>query len=278
MLRLFSEDVWFAILATYVLLSVFTYIFRAIEMEMQRQNMTANVFDYFFYNFSTICNQSCGSDAITKSSRVLEYSVIIFTLLINISFNALVIGYMSQTVTVTPFRDIPSLMRESKYDLIVVNGSLFHLSYQGDYLPKHPHQKSRKRILVVESISELFDRVCSKELVGAIIIEEEKIVKQNHICNLQPIMLSLNINIVSGISLNFENKRSIDLGLLRLHETGLIDAIHSYWLKDIKNKKKNGPEAVVLEQVYLVLILLLVGMFISVAILILEQLTFRCVK
>ncbi|XP_076382066.1 uncharacterized protein LOC117224253 [Megalopta genalis] len=274
MLKLFSRGVWLAILATYVLISVFAYIFRAIETGMRRQCMAVNMIDYFFYNFSAICNQSCDSGATSESSKILEYSSVVFAFLINVSFNALVIGYMTQTVTVMPFDDVTSLIYNSQYDIITVNGSMAHMSYERDYLPSHSYKKPTKRVIVVDHPAELFRNLCSQELMATLLIEEEKQANRHYMCDLEPLILPRSMDIVSGISLNFENKRSIDFGLLKLHETGLIHAMHNYWLKT-KRRQQSGPEPVLLEQVYLVIYLLFVGIFVSVTILIFELITFH---
>lgn len=48
----------------------------------------------------------------------------LFSCLIRTAFGALLISYMSQTIFIPPFQDLNSLLDETTYDILTLNGSL----------------------------------------------------------------------------------------------------------------------------------------------------------
>ena len=55
---------------------------------------------------------------------MIELWLGLFSCLIRTAFGALLIGYMSQTIFIPPFQDLDSLLDETTYDILTLNGSL----------------------------------------------------------------------------------------------------------------------------------------------------------
>lgn len=58
MVKLFSKRVWYAILITYFLLSMCSYLSHKVETRIMLKKLQTDLNDHFFYNFGMICGQS----------------------------------------------------------------------------------------------------------------------------------------------------------------------------------------------------------------------------
>ncbi|XP_076645045.1 uncharacterized protein LOC143354671 [Halictus rubicundus] len=153
-----------------------------------------------------------------------------------------------------------------------------HLYFQTGYLADHSSRSPKKRAFVVNNQTEVFKILCSSDLATTF-LSEEIYRSGKYPCQLETVGLSTELPISSGVSWHFEDKRSIDVGLLKLSEIGLLKAIQGNWLGWWKEENNlRAPKGIVLEQVQFIHIVLLSGVVMSLIILILEQITFHCYK
>ncbi|XP_078036648.1 putative glutamate receptor isoform X2 [Augochlora pura] len=260
-LLLFSKKVWITILGTYILLSVCAYVFRTVETEIRRQNMRQSMLDYFFYSFSFVCSQNHDTGATSNSSRIIEYSIAIFALLLTASFNALVIGYLSRTGIDMPFDSITSLLEDTQYNIVTVKESVVHKALQASAIPSHSSKSLKQRYFTVDNITELYKTLCSKELVCAYLFDEETFVPKSYRCNLKPIGPVTHTDIISGIAKRYKDSNLINHGLLKLFESGIRSRILHKWHHNTVEDNTREPEGITLDQVYLVIMILLGGTF-----------------
>lgn len=61
---------------------------------------------------------------LSKSSKIVELWLGLFSCLMRTAFGALLISYMTQTITTPPFRDLESLLDQTSYTILTLRGSL----------------------------------------------------------------------------------------------------------------------------------------------------------
>ncbi|XP_076761411.1 putative glutamate receptor [Xylocopa sonorina] len=282
MIKLFSRKVWYAILFTYLLLSVCSFVSQAIQSEMEHKISNAKLVDHFFYNFGMICGQSYLPNSLSRSSRIVELWLGLFSCLIRTAFGALLISYMTQTTTVPPFTTVKSLLYDTSYNIIVLHGSLPTILFTMSRGPEYDEIMRQHRYIVENTRDDLYNTVCSsKKLYAVILGEDEKKAGGMYICRLKPVGISLfGTWIVSGISWNFKYKRTIDMGILKLYEVGFMNLLKQRWIES-KNREIDNPtviEPIIIDQVYLILLLFSGGLLLSVVILLFENLMFHYKK
>ncbi|KAK1130765.1 hypothetical protein K0M31_018874 [Melipona bicolor] len=224
MVKLFSQGVWHAILITYFLLSICSYLSHTIESKITQKKLDIDLNDHLFYNFGMICGQSKRKyistssgyfpSTVTKSSKLVELWLGLFSFLIRTAFSTLLIRYMTQTTVIPPFNDLTSLLDSTSYSILVLEDSLPHAFFQRRLWPEYEKAMDTKRCITFSSIEELYKRACSTDKLYAIYQGEDiKKARGVYICRLNPTGIALqNAWIVSGISKTFEHKRSIDIG------------------------------------------------------------------
>ncbi|KAF3421847.1 hypothetical protein E2986_01391 [Frieseomelitta varia] len=280
MLKLFSQRVWHAVLMTYFLLTICSYLSHTVESKITHKKLDIDLNDHLFYNFGMICGQSYFPSTATRSSKLVELWVGLFSFLIRTAFSALLIRYMTQTTVIPPFNDLKSLLDSTSYNILVLEDSLPHAFFQRRLWSDYAKAMDMKRCISFSSVEDLYKRACSTDKLYAIYQGEDiKKARGVYTCRLNPVGIPLqNAWIVSGISKTFRHKRSIDIGLLRLHELGFMNILKQRWI-DSKNVEEEAPnviEPITLEQVYLILMIFIGGLLISFIIFLFENLIFYC--
>ncbi|XP_031834155.1 putative glutamate receptor [Nomia melanderi] len=280
MLNLFSKRVWFAVLTTYIFFGFCSYLTQSVNFKIRKEPiLTMN--DYFFYNFGVLCSQTYYPSRNNKSARMVECILGIFSLLINTAFNALVIGYMTQTFTVPPFKDLAALLDHTSYSIYTVNGSSVNLAFELSPKPIYVRAQQMKRLRRAYTVQEMYEKICtSKDLTTGVLSDDIKKASGMYICRINPVGdVIVHTYIVSGISHNFKHKRSIDIGLLRLHEYGIGSRLWNHWVESQNQEDdSNMPQAIVLEQIYLVMSIFYAGLLLSLIFFIFENVMFYCNK
>ncbi|XP_017763142.1 PREDICTED: uncharacterized protein LOC108552949 [Eufriesea mexicana] len=280
MLKLFSRKVWFMILLMYFMLSFCSYLSQAGESKVTNKYSKTNLNDHFFYNFGMICGQGYFPSCSSKSSRIVELWLGLFSCLIRTAFGALLIGYMTQTTETPPFEDLNSLLDTTSYNILTINGSLPTLLLQAGVSPEYNKTTQLRRHTIVNTEEEMYKTTCLTGKLWAIFQSADmKKARGIYFCRLNPAGKSMfTAWIVSGISWNFKHKRSIDVGILKLYEVGFMDLLKYRWIesKNVEEEVLNKTEPIMLEQVYLILLIFSGGLLISFIILLFENLIFYC--
>ncbi|XP_050490921.1 uncharacterized protein LOC126873757 [Bombus huntii] len=280
MVKLFSKRVWQAVLITYLLLSMCSYLSHKVETKIMLKKLQTGLNDHFFYNFGMICGQSFFPSSSTRSSRIIELWLGLFSCLIRTAFSALLIGYMTQTTFTPPFKDIESLLDNTSYKILTLNGSIPNIIIERGTSPTYKKVLDMKRYVVMNTIEEMYTKICTSNNPYTIFESEDlKKARGMYFCRLNPVGIPLFYSwIVPGISKTFTHRRSIDIGMLKLYEVGFIKLLKHRWIesKNVEKESLNVTEPIILEQVYLTLMIFIGGLLISFIILLFENIIFYC--
>ena len=127
-------------------------------------------------------------------------------------------------------------------------------------------------------MDELYRMGCStNKLFTVAQIADIKKANGLRICRLNPVGKSVYTVVVSsGIAWNFEYKKSIDVGIIKLYEVGLMNRLKQYWIEsnNVEEEESNEIDPVNMEHVVLILIVFGIGLLTAFVVLILEKLTF----
>nr|XP_034188037.1 uncharacterized protein LOC117607904 isoform X1 [Osmia lignaria] len=278
MLQLFAPKVWYAILWTYLLLSVCSYACQKTAVALTYQKLHVKLSDHVFYNFGVMCGQNYIPPSLLKSSNLVELWLNIFSTLIRTCFGAIVLCYMTKTITVPPFSDLSTLISSSSYHVLVESGSLMHILLKASNDSCAIALRKTKRYTAVETIDELYRIGCSTNKLFAI-SQTVDIKKATglYICRFNPVGKPIYTAVISsGIARNFEYKKSIDVGIIKLYEVGLMNRLKQYWieLNNVEEEESNEIDPVIMEEVVLMLFIFGIGLLTALVILIIEKLTF----
>ncbi|XP_076544515.1 uncharacterized protein LOC117607830 [Osmia lignaria lignaria] len=278
MLQLFAPKVWYAILWTYLLLSVCSYTCQKTAVALTYQKLHVKLSDHVFYNFGVMCGQNYIPPRLLKSSNLVELWLNIFSTLIRTCFGAIVLCYMTKTITVPPFSDLSTLINSSSYHVLAKSGSFADILFKANNYSDLIALRKAKRYTAVETIDELYRIGCSTNKLFTIIQSVHmKKATDLRICQLNPVGQPVFSTIISsGIARNFEYKKSIDIGIIKLYEVGLMNRLKQYWIESdiVEEKESNKIDPVIMEEVFLILIVFGIGLLTALVILILEKLTF----
>ncbi|KAL2743713.1 glutamate receptor U1-like [Vespula maculifrons] len=275
MLYLFSWKVWYSILMMYLILTIFSHISQIIFCYyIERIKHKAYFADHFFYNLAMLCKQGCIPKEFEGRSRIIELSLALFSSLIHIAFSALIFTYMTHKVYIKPFENLEYLKNHTNFKIVTLNGSIPYLSFiRGN--PTLNELFENKRFIITQTEREMYEKACSNEYT-MFYAEDVYNAKGEYICKLKPIGQSYYETwIASAISKNFKYKRTIDIGIIRLHEIGLITKLKkqlgSNFMKDTELQK---PSPIEMNQVSLIFGMLSGASVLSSFIFVIENLIF----
>ncbi|XP_072759176.1 uncharacterized protein [Anoplolepis gracilipes] len=280
MIRVFSWEIWYIILIMYMLISVCTFLTQhilGIWNKDKYQNTPFN--EHLFYNFGNLCTQSYIPEFLSRKSRILEVSLSFFCFLTYTAFSAVLFIYVTKNVYVPPFHSVSSLIANTKYSIISLKGSTGAMMFKAHSDPQIVQARKTKRLIIISTIEKMEQLACfsQKKKYALYQGEDEHKMGKYVVCNLIPTGRPLEkIWAASGIVKNFKYKRTIDLGILKLKEVGLLNVLKDRWLgQNIKQDfDDNNPQPIELYQVSLVITVLCCGMIIAFIIFIIEKIVF----
>nr|XP_012141588.1 PREDICTED: uncharacterized protein LOC105662586 [Megachile rotundata] len=277
MLKLFSLDLWHAILWMYFLISACSYVSETVGTILTHQKYEADLSDHLFYNFGMIyCDQSYLPDSSSISSCIVELCLGIFSLLIRTAFGAFVFEYLSQITASPPFDDVDTLLERTAYNVVAVSGSVHEQVLKRN--PIFGKVYDMNRYVIVPTIEDLYTTGCSTRKKYAILqAEDRKKAAGLFICPLTPVGPHVFESwITSGVARNFEYWKTVDLIILKLHEGGIIKLLRERWIesKNVEEKFEPGVEPINMTEVYLVLIVFGIGWLITLLVFMLENMIY----
>ncbi|KAL6262694.1 hypothetical protein P5V15_005487 [Pogonomyrmex californicus] len=279
MTKIFSWKIWCCILVTYLLLSVFSFWSQFVLTRIGNNYRHTFIGDHMFYNFGMLCNQSNIPDVLVGRSKILELSFGLFCSLLYMAFGAVLFIFITKKINVIPpFKNMDSLIRDTTYNIVVLNGSMGYIAFQSMDEDAIRARKA-KRVNIVSTVEQMYKMACSKIQRGTkkytIFQGEDEHKTRDKICHTIPMGDKFSkVWITSGIVKNFKYKRTIDLGILRLKEIGLWDVLKDRWLNEKFLPKDDELKGIGMDQIFLIILMMCCGIIIALLIFVIEKIVY----
>ncbi|XP_011499261.1 PREDICTED: uncharacterized protein LOC105363293 [Ceratosolen solmsi marchali] len=150
-----------------------------------------------------------------------------------IAFSSHTIYHMMNKKFDLPFMDLHSLFQNSKYELLAFKGSMINQLLQKKIGKYVMNSRNAARVFYTSSTFELYNEICfsKKKRLAIFEAEDHHETMGKLFCQLVPTKKSYFISsIASGVKRGYRYKRSFDIGIMKLAETGLISAIRTRWI------------------------------------------------
>lgn len=129
--NMFERKVWFAILISFLLLSVVGYLTQNISIKVTGDNERRhNLHDHLFYTFATLCSQGSIPDTLDRRCKIFGLSKKVFAWLLLIVLSSHVISHMTNVKLQPPFDDLESLLNKSSYNITMHVNAIFTREYE----------------------------------------------------------------------------------------------------------------------------------------------------
>ncbi|XP_071557009.1 glutamate receptor ionotropic, kainate glr-3-like [Temnothorax nylanderi] len=290
---LFSWQMWFYILFLFIILSCVGYFLQKVPTDKPKRKRKGSVDfslgDHFFYSFAIMSTQGYIPDAFYNKFKILSLSKSIFAWLILLAFSSQLIYRMTNREMTLPFKDVESLINNTKYILLAfrhtflynslnvsVEDYLYHSSISHKYRGLIGKHGPTARVRFMDIAEDMHDKICNKMMKYAMFeIEDRFMAMSKSGCPLQPMGNFNETWITFALQKNYPYRKTIDTALLKLREIGLIDGFRNYWLNTRVGNRDHGIfKTIDLHQVYLIFLILSYGVLISLVILVLENITY----
>ncbi|XP_018313471.1 glutamate receptor ionotropic, kainate 5-like [Mycetomoellerius zeteki] len=211
-------------------------------------------------------------------SRILEVSLGLFCSMICTSFGAVLFIFLSKSGFVPPFDKFESLVYNTKFSVVTLKDSIGEILFKILTTDSIVRAKKSNRLIVVSTIQEMHEKICSLPKKYAMFQNEETHKVNGEIkCHLINIGEEFTRSwVTSGIVRNFKYKRTIDVGILKLIEVGLLSALKDRWMenkfKQCEDDQKLKP--IELHQVSLIIAMMCCGAIMALVIFIIEKIVF----
>ncbi|KYN33174.1 putative glutamate receptor [Trachymyrmex septentrionalis] len=278
MAEVFSWRIWCFILIMHLLISVCSFWSQIVHLRIKNNCKRSTFGDHIFYNFGMLCNQNQIPNILVGRSRIIELSLALFCSILYMSFGALLYVYITKRINIiAPFDDLNSLLTNTEYKIVSLEGSTADIAFKiinDDTFIRIKTAKRPHRLIIAPTVERMFELACMKGKGKYTIFQGEDDYKvRNHIgCHMIPVGKSyFKIWVASGIVKNFKYKRTIDLGILRLKEVGLWNALTYRWVNKKPQCNYNlEQKAIGIDQVSLIILIMCCGMIIAFIIFIIE--------
>ncbi|KAM0730571.1 Glutamate receptor ionotropic, kainate 4 [Formica fusca] len=279
MIRVFSWQIWGIIFIMYILISICTFLTQNILVWYKDKYQNTSFNEHLFYNFGNLCNQGYIPEFLNRRSRILEVTLGFFCSLIYIAFGAVLFIYITKNVYIPPFHSFTSLIANTKYSVVSLKGSTGAMAFKAHSDPRIVQARKAKRLIIISTTENMEKFACFSQKKKYAIYqgEDEYKMREHAMCHLIPTGRPLvKIWVASGIVKNFKYKRTVDLGILKLKEIGLLNMLKNRWLgqKIKQNYDDEASQPIEIYQVSLVIAVLCCGMIIAVIIFIIEKVVF----
>ncbi|XP_012535461.2 uncharacterized protein LOC105836163 [Monomorium pharaonis] len=278
MAKVFSWKIWCFILVMYLLLSVCSFWSQIILERIENNSKRSTISDHIFYNFGMLCNQGSIPNILNGRSKIVEIVLGLFCSILYMAFGALLFVFIAKKVSnIPPFDNLDTLLTDTSYKVIVLNGSIGDIAFKGITREPYVGLKNEKRVIISSTIEEMFKLVCKKGKKKYTVFQSTDEYKTRKVeCRLTSIGDPYHKTwAASGIVRNFKYKRTIDLGILRLKEVGLWKALKHRWLTNIhQHSSSKIIEAIRIDQVSLIILMMCCGIIIAVIIFIIEKIVY----
>nr|UEN71275.1 ionotropic receptor 6 [Gregopimpla kuwanae] len=285
MFTLFSGEIWSLIGAIIIILSLASLAMeRILVRHGGRQLRSRSYAEHFFYVSSTLFNQVNAVDSIASGSKILSLTISVFCWLILIGYSSHLIYSMTEETLDAPFDNLDTLFESTNFHIAVLHGSVAHSCFTSAYTYEIFKRIWKKnRVKVVSNVEALYRQVCSNPhkyvLLDAV---DTMSVRKNTECSLIPVGEAyFAVPVASGISRRLKSKRSLDIGIMKLHEYGIIDALKKRYMSRpnrASNLRLTDDLAIDMDRVSMIFGILCFGICASIVVCLAENMHFTFKK
>ncbi|XP_011165372.2 uncharacterized protein LOC105199807 [Solenopsis invicta] len=282
MTKVFSWEIWCLILVMYLLLSACSFWSQTVFARTRnRERRRSTISDHIFYNFGMFCNQTYIPEDFIGRSRIIEVTLGLFCHMLSMGFGALLFIYLAKRFNFNPpFNDLNSLTTDTKYNIVTLKGSTGDILFKMATSKPYVQLRKTKRIVIASTNKEMFKLICMKDKKKYILVqgENEFKVRGQIGCHVTPVgEYLIKTWVTSGIAKNFKYKRTIDLGIIRLKEVGLWNALTDRWLiEKYRYTRLIRTRAIRFDQVSLIILMFFCGVITALIIFIIEKIVYTC--
>ncbi|XP_058805859.1 glutamate receptor ionotropic, kainate glr-3-like [Phymastichus coffea] len=277
MIHLFSMELWYCVFVSLLALSLAGYAYEKISTITAREPIRCNLQDHIIYTIAIASSQGFVPPEVHKKSRIIYICTSMFSWIILIAFSSHAIYLMMNRKYVLPFAGLKDLIQTTKYDVIAFNGSMVHQDFENLASRYYKHVRDFQRVSFAPAARDLYEKVCfsKKHKYAAFEAADRHNAIGRRICpRLVPSWESyFETWISAAIKKGFPYKRSFDVGILKMIEFGLIDALKARWLNWQQESNREAPfQSIDISQVYLIFGIWMVGISVSFFLLFVENL------
>ncbi|XP_011871309.1 PREDICTED: glutamate receptor 2-like [Vollenhovia emeryi] len=276
---LFSWQMWLYILSLFAILSCVGYYLQKVPMDKPKHKRedfrNFSLGDHVFYSFTIMSARGHIPDAYYNKFKILSISKSIFAWLILLAFSSHLIYIMTNKKMELPFKDIESLINNTKYVLLADRGTFLYNYLKQKYgarIGNHPFA----RVRFIEIAEDMHNEICNNMKKYAMFEIEDQFMAMNR--NGCPLRATGNYNhtwITFALQKNYRYKKTINSALIKFKEVGLLDGLEDRWFNiRLDHMEREIFKMVDFHQVNLIFLILSYGVLISLVILVLENITY----
>ncbi|XP_011069074.1 PREDICTED: glutamate receptor ionotropic, kainate 5-like [Acromyrmex echinatior] len=186
--------------------------------------------------------------------------------------------FLSKSGFVPPFDKFESMIYNTKFSVVTLKDSIGETLFKVLTTDSIERAKKSNRLIVVSTLQEMHKKICSLPDKYAM-FQNEEMHKVNgeikcHLINIGEEFIRTWVT--SGIVKNFKYKRTIDVGILKLIEVGLLSALKDRWMENKFKQYEDDqkPKPIELHQISLIIVMMCCGAIIALVIFIIEKIVF----
>ncbi|KAJ8684007.1 hypothetical protein QAD02_019799 [Eretmocerus hayati] len=268
----FSTELWITSVIVLFILSISGYVTGKTRETITKEKINFSLNDHILYTVALAAQQGSVPAEFPLVSRRIYAITTFFSWIIVVSLNAQAIYYLVDKELYRPFVDLISLIRSTNYDLLIDKGGELSKIYRthGD----------RERVSIT-TIEKLFKKVCSTQIdnvAGFLANDRYKATSKIH-CDLIEITRPYFPSLLASAIQKGLHVRSFNIGILRLHENGILNKLkQKYFSTIIQKSDETIFESVNMSQVGAFLQMLVASYAVSFCIFIIEHIVYNVQK
>ncbi|KAJ8681128.1 hypothetical protein QAD02_016915, partial [Eretmocerus hayati] len=256
MFHLFSRNIWYLIFSLYALAIAANFVKNSTafdESDRPSPSMSPHVIlNLIFQYFCALCSQGGELYQDLKTQRVLSFSIGMFSRFILTSYSSMIYILMTRTERIRPFTNFETLFYETDYSLLIVEGSGGYSHFLTGDAPIINLIMDSDRMMYYNNYDSMWEAACTDQKHYAAFHYTYDHQMKNVPCEVEPVGTShFDAWAGAGIHKNSPYRKSINHGIIKLREVGIIDLM----LKRCRLLKSNGNDGntfspISLDQIY----------------------------
>ncbi|XP_039314127.1 uncharacterized protein LOC105207569 [Solenopsis invicta] len=281
----FSENIWSAICSIIVLSTGFIVFVQKLFAFMlpYLRNDRWKIPEILLFILGAFCNQGTKPSTL-NSIRLIQLVIHLLAVVIVAAYSAFLISYLAVKTFVMPFTTMDGLLQDKTYRFGVIKDS-------ADYDMLQDSTDRTLRMLFDQLVLKETDlpsndldslsRVCREKKYSVMTLDNMVILLQPQInCKVEPLDVIMSCCLSMGLPSNNPYLRIINRNILLLRDSGILQRLlQTQWLRDLnKINKESEWKSVEINDIVPLLCLIIITLFISLFIFVMEQLIFKTIS